>query len=479
MNAPTADNSGARGKYAWRELDRVEPPKRAVAARLSDFNAVSQPYDETTASEQASRCVQCPNPNCVAACPLEIPIPELLALTADKQFQEAAELLFNTQSLPEFVAHICVEKRMCEAACVLAQPSVPVPIGSISRFLLDYGFTHGVQEPPPAPANGWRVIVIGSGLCGLVSADALSRLGYAVTIIDSAQVPGGRFVNGLAGFKVDRPVIKRRVQSLKDRGVEFRMGVLCGRDVTLRELRRGSDAVLFALGRTETAPLDIPGANLRGVCQAYPFILHHTSDVPLRSPPVQVGGRRVVVLGGGDTAMDALRVALRAGASEALCVYRRDRENMPADPKEIENASEEGASFLFLSQPVALAGNADGNVTGVRCARMRIGAPDASGRNGVQALPGTEFEVPADVVLVAHGFAPPRLPECEELAEMAVDKRGCLIVDAAQMTSLPGVFAAGSIARWPVSMIEVMRDARKAVAEIDRYLAARRAGGAA
>jgi glutamate synthase (NADPH/NADH) small chain len=419
--------------------------------------------------------VQCPKPNCEAACPLDIPIAELLALTAEGQFQEAAELLFSTQSLPEFFAHVCVEKRTCEAACVLSKPSHPIPIGAISRFLLDYGWKHGVKEPPPAPDTGQRVAVIGSGLCGLVSADALSRLGYAVTILDSARVPGGRLVNGLAGFKVNRVVIERRVQSLKERGVQFRMGVLCGRDVTLRELRLNHDAVLVALGRTEAVPLDIPGANLRGVCQAYPFILQYTSDAPLQATPVNVQGRRVVVLGGGDTAMDALRIALRAGAGDALCVYRRDMENMPADPKEMENAMEEGARFLFKSQPVVLVGNADGEVTGVGCARTQLGALDYSARNVAQPLPGTEFEIPADVVLVAYGFAPPRLPDCKELAALARDEHGCLVVDAAQMTNLPGVFAAGSIARWPVSMIEVMQDARQAASGMDRYLAALRA----
>ncbi len=452
-------------------------PSVRCADRLSDFNEVSRPYDETTASEQASRCVQCPHPNCVAACPLEIPIPELLALTADAHFREAAELLFNTQSLPEFVAHICVEKRMCEAACVLVKPSDPVPIGAISRFLLDYGWKHGVKEPPAAPATGQRVVVIGSGLCGLMGADALSRRGYAVTIMDSARVPGGRLVNGLAGFKVDRAVIERRVQALQERGVEFRMEVLCGRDVKMRELRRDYDAVLFALGRTEAVPLEIPGAELRGVCQAYPFILHHTCDATLQALPVNVEGRQVVVLGGGDTAMDALRIALRAGACDALCIYRRDVESLPADPKELENAAEEGARFLFRSQPVAILGNAEGEVTGVRCVRTKLGEPDASGRSVVQPQPGTEFDVSAEVVLVAYGFEPPRLPDCDELAELAVDERGCLVVDEAQMTDVPGVFAAGSIARWPVSMIEVMRDARKAAAEMDRYLAARRASG--
>jgi glutamate synthase (NADPH/NADH) small chain len=476
MKADTPHVSGATGKYAWRELDRVEPPKRPVRNRLSDFNEVSQPYDETTASQQASRCVQCPNPNCVAACPLDLPIPQLLGLTADGQFREAAELMFNTQSLPEFIAHVCVEKRMCEAACVLQKPSEPVPIGSISRFLLDYGWKHGVTEPPSAPANGRSVIVVGSGLCGLVAADALARLGYAVTIMDSSHAPGGRLVNGLAGFKVDRAVIRRRVQSLKQRGVQFRMGVLCGRDVTMGELRRNYDALLFALGRTEAAPLEIPGAGLRGVCQAYPFILHHTSDAFLRAPPVNVEGLRVVVLGGGDTAMDALRVALRAGASDALCLYRRDQDLMPADPKEFENAAEEGARFLFRCQPVEILGNLSEEVTSIRCVRTELDAPDDSGRITARPRHGTEFELPAEVVLVAYGFAPPRLPDCDEFHELALDDHGCLIVDSIQMTNLPGVFAAGSIARWPVSMIEVMQDARKAAAGIDRFLAARPSG---
>jgi glutamate synthase (NADPH/NADH) small chain len=474
MKTESADKTGAKAKYAWREFDRVDPPKRPVPDRLSDFNEIFQPYDEATASQQASRCVQCPNPNCVAACPLDIPIPELLNLTAEGQFREAAELLFRTQSLPEFVTHFCVEKRTCEAACVLDKASEPIPIGSITRFLLDYGWKHGVQEPLPAPATGRRVMVIGSGLCGLVAADALSRLGHAVTIIDSASAPGGRLVNGLPGFKVDRAVIRRRVQSLKDRGVQFRMDTVWGRDVTLGELRGNSDAVLFALGRTEAVPLDIPGAKLRGVCQAYPFILYHTSDAPLQALPVNVEGLRVVVLGGGDTAMDALRIALRAGARDAVCIYRRDQENMPADPKELENAIEEGARVLFQSQPVEIIGNLSEEVIQVRCVRTQSGAADESGRITAQPRPGTEFEVPAEVVLVAYGFVPPRLPNCPDLADLAVNERGCLVVDSNQMTNVPAVFAAGSIARWPVSMMDVMQDARQAAAAMDRYLADRR-----
>ncbi|MGA2751704.1 MAG: FAD-dependent oxidoreductase [Verrucomicrobiota bacterium] len=472
----TSLGAGSNPKHAWREVDRVEPPKRAVTERLSDFREVFHPYDEATASQQASRCVQCPNPNCVAACPLEVPIPQLLALTADGQFQEAAEMLFTTQSLPEFVAHICVEKRLCEAACVLDKPSDPVPIGSITRFLLDYGWKHGVTEPPSLSANGQRVAVIGSGLCGLVAADALARLGYGVTIMGSPLKPGGRLVNGLPGFKVDRAMIERRVRLLTERGVDFRMGVDFRQDITLAELRRGFDAVLIALGRTDPVPLALPGAGLRNVCQAYPFVLHYTSDVPLQTPPVEVRGRRVVVLGGGDTAMDALRIALRCGASEALCLCRRNLENMPADPREQRNAEEEGARFLFLSQPVAIGGNPSGFVTHVRCLRVLLGAPDASGRRTPIPMPGTEFDVPADVVLVAYGFAPPKLPPCPGFGDLALDEQGCIKVDASQMTNIPDVFAAGAIVRWPVSMIETVRDAQKAVVNIDHYLAERRSG---
>ena len=351
---------------------------------------------------------------------------------------EAAELLFGTQSLPEFAAHVCVERRSCESACVLTQRSEPVPIGSISRFLLDYGWKHGVKEPPPAPATGQRVVVIGSGLCGLVGADALSRLGYEVTIVDEAPRAGGRLVNGLAGFKVDKAVIERRIESLKARNVRFRLGVQCGKDVTLAELRRDFDAVLFALGRTVAVPLDVPGAELPGVCQAYPFLLQHISGANLRTPPPEVAGRRIVVLGGGDTAMDALRIAMRRGAKEALCIYRRDQANMPADPKEHANAVEEGARFLYLSQPVGIIGNRKGEVEKVRCVRTQLGAPDASGRRAPERVPGSEFEMAADVVLVAYGFVPPKLPPCADLAELTVNQHGRLVVDSRQRTNVPG-----------------------------------------
>lgn len=460
-------------KYLWRDIDRVDEPKRRAAKRLRDFRETAQVYDEATAREQASRCVQCPNANCVASCPLELPIPELLALTAEGRFQAAAELMFSTQSLPEFFAHVCVEGRLCEAACVLGARSEAVPIGALSRFLVDYGIRHGVEEPPPAPAKGRRVLVLGAGLCGLVAADALLRKGYDVTVMDSVAKPGGRLINGLPGFRVDRAVIERRIEILRQRGVHFHMGQPWSEHLTLGELRRAFDALFIALGRADPAPLEIPGGRLPGVHQAYGFVMQKTVDTTLAVPRVDVAGRRVLVLGGGETAMNALRVALRCEAREAACVYRRDAASLPANPVYYREAVEEGAQFHFLTQPIAVLGAEAGGVTGLRCARTRLEGTDASGRRVARPMPGTEFDLPADVVLVAHGFLPPKLPEAWRADALTLDGRGCLIVDANQMTNLDAVFAAGSIVRGPVALSDVVRDARSASVHLDRYLASR------
>jgi len=468
---PSSSPSG-KAKYAWSDIDRAEPPKRPATDRVSDFHQTHLPYDEATARAQASRCIQCPNPRCVEACPLGTPNHELLALIADGQFKEAAELLFVNQSIPELASHVCVGGRVCEQACILAGKSDPVPIRALTRFLLDYGWKHGLAEPAVEHTTGQNVAVIGSGIGGLVTADTLSRRGHAVTVFDSRLKPGGRVMNGLPGFRVDKELVERRLESLKRRGIRFRMGVTFGQNVKLSELRREFDAVFLGFGLADAMPLDVPGAELRGVYQSLPYVSQNA--LPAGQPSVDVRGKRVVVLGGGDTAMDVLRIAVRRGAAAALCIYRRDEASLPADAEEYEDAREEGAQFKFLSRAVAALGNAAGEVTHVRCIRMETGEPDATGRRSVKPVAGSEFDVPADVVFVAYGFTVPRLPDSDDFGKLSLDGRGCLQVDANRMTNFPGVFASGSIVRGPASLSDVVRDARKTAAAVDSYLAARR-----
>jgi glutamate synthase (NADPH/NADH) small chain len=469
---------GRNPKYAWRDVARADAPKRPARDRIADFRATYQSYNDAAASEQASRCIQCPTPTCVEACPLTMPIPDLLRLTADGQFEEAARLLNSSQSMPELFVHVCSAERQCEAACILADQSEPVSISSIARFLLDYGWNHGLFDPPASAPTGKHVAIIGAGLCGLVAADGLSRMGHTVTVFDACRKPGGRLVNGLPGFRVDRDLIERRVRLLTQRGVTFRTGMICGRDLKLGQLRRDFDAVFFGLGRANPVRLETPGSKLRGVRQAYSFVVRNTTNVALTSPPVYVHNRRVVVLGGGETAVDALRVAIRCGASEAVCAYRRDIADMTASSREIDNAIEEGARLLTFTQAVKVIGNAEGDVTAVRCVRTVPDQPDASGRRRVSPVAGSEFEIPADVVLVAYGFEAPKLTQMDEFSELAFDRQGFLIVDKDLMTNLPGVFAGGSVVRGSVPLVTIVGDSAVAAASIDRYLAARHAHAA-
>jgi len=474
---PTPPATG-KEQYAWLELSRATPPKRSPTERLADFLEVYGCYDEATAREQAHRCVQCPEPMCVQACPLETRIPEWLLLTAEGQFLEAAALSRATSNMPEICARICPQDRLCEGACILDGKSDPVAIGAIERFLNEYAFAHGVTDSASVAPNGRRVAVVGSGPGGLACADELAKRGYAVTVFEAQSVPGGLLVNGIPAFKLEKGVVERRIDFLRHRGVVFRTGVWIGKDITLKELQRHFEAVFLACGAQQARPLDIPGADLKGVLQALPFLVEKNSDLPLAMPKTDVAGRRVVVLGGGDTAMDCLRTALRCGAKATVCLYRRDEANMPGSRTEYDNAVEEGAEFQFLTNPIALEGNGDGQVTQVRCVRMQLGAPDATGRRRPLALPNSEFRVLADVVLVAYGFDPTPFPADSDFAQIARHPWGGMVVDEQFMTRLPGVFAGGDLIRGPALVVEAVRDARQAALAIDRYLACRPAGGA-
>jgi glutamate synthase (NADPH/NADH) small chain len=286
------------------------------------------------------------------------------------------------------------------------------------------------------------------------------------------MLPGGLLLFGIPAFKLEKAVIERRVNILRQWGVEFRGGVRIGRDVSLDRLRDEFDAVYLGIGALQPKPLDCPGAELRNVLQGLPFLAQKNAPIALELPPVEVRGRRVVVLGGGDSAMDCLRTALRCGAASAVCVYRRDLANMPGSRKEYANALEEGAQFQFLTNPLALLGNAAGEVTAVRCVRMELGEPDASGRRKPRPVPGSEYTLPADLVLIAYGFDPVPFPADSDLARVAVNDWGAIKTDANQMTNVPGVFAGGDVVRGPSLVVHAVRDGRKAAEAIHRFLGA-------
>jgi glutamate synthase (NADPH) small chain len=460
----------AYDKHAWLEVLRAEPTKRSAVERVADFLEITTGFDETTAREQARRCIQCPKPTCVEGCPLHNRIPEWLALTAEGHFLEAAELSRSTSNLPEVCSRICPQERLCEGHCILNGCSEPVSIGAIERFINEYALAHESFTSLGAPPNGFKVAVIGSGPGGLACADELSRKGYTVTVFEAQPLPGGLLVNGIPAFKLDKTVVDRRIRVLEKRGVKFRIGVRVGHDVSLSELRTDFDAVFLGIGAYQAKALGVPGADLKGVAQALPFLIEKNVNLPLDVPPIDVEGKRVVVLGGGDTAMDCLRTAIRCGARETLCVYRRDFDNMPGSRKEYQNALDEGAKFLFLTNPLALVGNKAGEVVEVRCHRMELGEPDASGRRKPRPVPDSEFSLPADLVLVAYGFDPVRFPASSDLAQINVNSWGAVVVDENQMTSVPGVFAGGDLVRGPSLVVHAVRDARKAAAAIHRHL---------
>jgi glutamate synthase (NADPH/NADH) small chain len=468
---PSSDPTPSTSKYNWALLGRETPPKRAASERVQDFREVYATFDEETVREQAARCIQCPEPLCAKGCPLANRIPEWLALAAAGDFIGAAALSRSTSNLPEVCSRVCPQERLCETSCILSAKGDTIAIGAIERFINDYAFRHGAVDYVTAPPNGRRVAVIGSGPGGLACADELAKLGYHVTVFESQPVPGGLLVNGIPAFKLEKCIVERRIDLLAKNGVEFRLGVQVGRDVPLADLRRDYDAVFLGHGAQKAKSAGIPGEQLTGVVAALPFLIEKNAGSPLFDlPAVDVAGRRVVVLGGGDTAMDCLRTAVRAEARSAVCLYRRDFANMPGSRKEYENALEEGAEFQFLTNPIAILDNGQGAVAGVRCVRMELGAPDASGRRSPRAVPGSEFDVPADLVLVAYGFDPVSFPADSEFVQIETNEWGGIVTDENQMTCLPGVFAGGDSVRGPSLVVHAVRDARKAAQGIHRHL---------
>lgn len=457
-------------RYAWREVEPQGPPKRSATDRIADFLEVYGRLDAATARDQASRCLQCPEPTCVRGCPLGNRIPEWMALTAEGHFLEAAAVAHACSNFPEICARTCPRERTCESLCLLNGQTEPVAIGAIEQFISDYALAHGGVEVETLPWNGLRVAVLGSSPGGLTCADELARRGYAVTVFDQQLLPGGLLVNGIPAFRLDRSVVHQRVAWLQKRGVTFRVGSQVSGEISLCRLRADFDAVFLGFGAQQSRSLDIPGADLEGVVQAVPFIIQQNTHLSLDLPPIDVKGQRVLVIGAGDMALDTVRTAIRAGAREATVVYRRDEASMPCSPTEYANAIEEGARFVFQAAPVQALAGERGRVRGLQLVRTELGTRDASGRPAIRVRPGTEFDLPAEWVFTALGFDPAPPAANSDLGGLAVDPDGRFKVDERQMTSLAGVFAGGDVVRGPSMVVEAVRDARKAAEGIHDFL---------
>lgn len=461
-------------KYAWCDLPRQEPPKRPAGERLHDYQEIYRLFDEDVVRAQASRCIQCAMPFCSLGCPLGNRIPEWLGLAAEGRFLEAAAISRSTSNMPEICSRVCPQERLCEGMCTLIEKADPIPIGAIEKFINEYAFAHGGVEAIRPEPNGMTVAVVGCGPASMACADELATRGYTVTVFESQPFLGGLLVGGIPSFKLEKTVVERRIDLLRRRGVMFRTNVTVGTDVSLQELLNGFDAVFLGMGAQKAKDAGVPGGELTGVHQALPFLIVKNLSGATNLPDIEIRDKTVVVLGGGDTAMDCLRTSIRAGAREAICIYRRDLANMPGSRKEYKNAIEEGAKFMFLSNPTAIESDAEQLVKQVRCVRMELGEPDSKGRRKPVAVPGSEFLVPADVVLVAYGFDPVPFPPNTEWSDISVTDWGGIIVDENQMTNVPKLFSGGDQARGASLVVHAVRDGRRAAAGIHRYLTAQR-----
>jgi glutamate synthase (NADPH) small chain len=460
-------------------LDKAMPDKREAGLRRADFQEIYERFRAPAAKDQASRCSQCGVPFCQVHCPLNNNIPDWLKLTAEGRLEEAYEISSATNTFPEICGRICPQDRLCEGNCVIEQSGHgTVTIGAIERYITDTAFEMGWVKPiKPARERGESIGIVGAGPAGLAAAEFLRRKGYRVTVYDRYDRVGGLLIYGIPGFKLEKPIVLRRAEQLNAGGIEFRLNCELGRDITLAELQQKHDAVLLAIGVYKAREMAGPGSGLHDIVPALSYLTaSNRQGLGDRVPEFETGaldarGKRVVVIGGGDTAMDCVRTAVRQGAISVQCVYRRDRGNMPGSQREVAHAEEEGVEFIWQAQPEAFLGNADNRVTGVRCQRIHLGLPDATGRQSPRVIEGSGFTIEADLVIKALGFDPEDVTQMTGSRDLALTGWGTLKVDWRTLaTSLPGVFAAGDIVRGASLVVWAIRDGRDAAAAIDSHL---------
>ena len=459
------------------DLKQETPEKRNTKKRKDDFNEIYEEFITNKAIEQSSRCSQCGVPFCQIHCPLSNNIPDWLKLTAEGRLKEAYELSKSTNNMPEVWGRICPQDRLCEGNCVIEQSGHgTVTIGSVEKYITDTAWEKDWVKPFKVKRELKQSVgIIGAGPAGMACAEELRKSGYQVTIYDRHDRPGGLLIYGIPNFKLEKFVVERRTNLLKDSGIKFVQNFEVGKDKTLYQLKEKHDAVLIATGVYKAREIDIPGKNLQNIFPAMDFLTASNrkglgDKVKLFDDgTLNAEGKNVVVIGGGDTAMDCVRTSIRQKAKSVKCLYRRDQENMPGSAREVGNAIEEGVEFVWLTSPKSFIGT--NKVEIVEVNKMKLGEPDSSGRRRPVIDKGSEYKIPADLVIKSLGFDPENLPILFNAKELAVSQWGTLKIDLKSMqTNLDGIFAAGDIVRGASLVVWAIRDGRDAAVQIEKYL---------
>ena len=458
-------------------LEQETPVKRSTSKRKDDFKEIYNEFITDKAKDQSSRCSQCGVPFCQIHCPLSNNIPDWLKLTAEGRLKEAYEISQSTNNMPEVCGRICPQDRLCEGNCVIEQSGHgTVTIGSIEKYITDTAWEKGWVKPLDIKKELKQSVgIIGAGPAGMACAEELRKSGYQVTIYDRYDRPGGLLIYGIPNFKLEKFVVERRTKLLKESGIKFVQNFEVGKDKTLKELQEKHDAILISTGVYKAREIEIPGTNLKNIFPAMEFLTASNrkglgDKVELFDNGIlNAEGKNVVVIGGGDTAMDCVRTSIRQKAKSVKCLYRRDRENMPGSAREVGNAIEEGVEFIWLTSPKSFIG--DTKVNAVEVNKMKLGEPDSSGRRRPEIEKGSEYKIQADLVIKSLGFDPENLPKLFGAEDLVVSKWGTLKIDLHSMqTNLDGVFAAGDIVRGASLVVWAIRDGRDAAVQIEKYL---------
>jgi glutamate synthase (NADPH/NADH) small chain len=468
----------AQNVYQFMDVERVDPAKKGIAARKNEFVEIYQPLSTSQTEGQADRCLDCGNPYCEWKCPVHNFIPQWLKLANEGKIFEAAELSHKTNSLPEMCGRVCPQDRLCEGACTLNDEFGAVTIGSIEKYITDTAFAMGWKpDMSGVIPTGKRVAIIGAGPAGLGCADILVRNGVTPVVYDKYPQIGGLLTYGIPAFKLEKEVVARRHDILVGMGVEFRLNTDIGLDISLEQLAADYDAVFLGMGTYKYMKGGFDHENANGVIEALPYLIANTQNIMAEDSEdfdfIDLKGKRVVVLGGGDTAMDCLRTAVRQGAESVTCAYRRDEANMPGSAREVQNAREEGVNFQFNLQPLDISVDSEGNANGVKLVRTALAKPDANGRRSVQPVEGSEHVVEADAVIIAFGFQPSPAPWFGDYG-VILDEKGRVRAPAQGkypfQTSNPKIFSGGDMVRGSDLVVTAIFEGRNAAEGILDYL---------